>query len=177
MALKATVHKTEVIISDMDRNYYHTHTLTLAQHPSETLERLMLRIVVFVLHASEQLVFSRGLSADDEPELWQKSDAGEIDLWIELGEPDERRLRQACGRSKEVWLYSYSRGSEIWWKKIQANLSKLKKLRVLRIASTTLIELVKFHKRSFQLQAIIQDNQLWLSCGDQVVLVETERLL
>ena len=176
MALKATIHKAEIIISDMDRGYYQTHTLTLAQHPSETLERLMLRIVVFALHASEQLAFTRGLSAIEEPDLWQKSDTGDIDLWIDLGEPDERRLRQACGIAKEVWLYSYGRGSDVWWQGMQKNMARLKNLRVLRISPTTLVELAKLHQRTMQLQATIQDKQLWLSSGDQCVLVEAEPL-
>ena len=176
MALKATIHKAEIIISDMDRGYYHTHTLTLAQHPSETLERLMLRLVVFALHANEHLRFTRGLSAVDEPELWQKSATGDIELWIELGERDERRLRQACGRAKEVWLYTYGRGSDVWWQGMQNKITRLKNLRVLRIASTTLAELAKLHQRNMQLQATVQDNQLWLSSGDQCVLVECERL-
>jgi uncharacterized protein YaeQ len=176
MALKATIHKAELIINDMDRAYYHTHALTLAQHPSETLERLMLRLIIFSLHATEQLVFTRGLSAVDEPELWQKSDTGEIELWIELGEPDERRLRQACGRSRQVWLYTYGRGSEVWWQSMQAKMARLKNLRIVRIASSTLSQLAKLHQRNMQLQATVQDNQLWLSSGDQCVLVEAERL-
>jgi uncharacterized protein YaeQ len=176
MALKATIHKAEIIISDMDRGYYHTHALTLAQHPSETLERLMLRLVVFALHASEQLGFTRGLSAIDEPDIWQKSATGDIELWIDLGEPDERRLRQACGLAREVWLYTYGRGSDVWWQDMQKKITRLKNLRVLRISPTTLVELAKLNQRSMQLQATIQDNQLWLSSGDQCVLVEAERL-
>jgi uncharacterized protein YaeQ len=176
MALKATIHKAEIIISDMDRGYYHTHALTLAQHPSETLERLMLRIVVFALHASEQLGFTRGLSAVDEPELWQKSATGDIELWIDLGEPDERRLRQACGRARQVLLYTYGRSSEIWWQGMQKKITRLKNLRILRIAPSTLIELSKLHDRNMQLQVTVQDNQLWLSSGDQCVLIEAEQL-
>jgi uncharacterized protein YaeQ len=176
MALKSAIHKAEVTISDMDRGYYHTHLLTLAQHPSETLERLMLRLVVFIFHAHEQLSFTRGLSADDEPALWQKNYTGDIELWIELGEPDERRLCQASGRAHQVWLYSYGRGSDVWWQAMKNKVTRLKNLRVLRISSLTLVELTKFHGRNMQLQAIIQDNQLWLSCGDQCVLVEAERL-
>lgn len=176
MALKATIHKAEIIISDMDRGYYHTHMLTLAQHPSETLERVMLRLVVFALHANERLVFTRGLSAVDEPDLWQKSDTGDIELWIELGEPDERRLRQACGRARQVWIYTYGRGTDVWWKRMQENTSRLKNLWVLRISSTTLSELAKLHQRNMQLQATIQDNLLSLSSGDQCVQVEVERL-
>src|SRR5476651_490245 len=174
MALKATIHKAEIIISDMDRGYYHTHALTLAQHPSETLERLMLRLVVFALHASEQLEFTRGLSAVDEPEVWQKSATGDIELWIDLGEPDERRLRQACGRARQVCLYTYGRGSNVWWQGMEKKITRLKNLRVLRIAPTTLVELAKLNQRNMQLQATIQDNQLWLSCGDQCVTVEAE---
>ncbi len=160
----------------MDRDYYHTHALTLAQHPSETLERLMLRLVVFALHANEQLVFTRGLFAVDEPELWQKSATGDIELWIELGEPDERRLRQACGRAKHVWLYTYGRGSTVWWRGVEEKIARLKNLSVLRIAPTVLPELAKFNQRNMQLQATIQDKQLWLSSGDQCVLIEAERL-
>jgi uncharacterized protein YaeQ len=176
MALKATIHKAEIIISDMDRGYYHTHALTLAQHPSETLERLMLRIVIFALHASEQLVFTRGLSAVDEPEIWQKSDTGDIELWIDLGEPDDRRLRQACGRARQVLLYTYGRSSNVWWQGMQDKMTKLKNLRVLRIAPATIVELAKLHHRNMQLQVTVQDNQLWLSSGDQCVLVEPEPL-
>lgn len=176
MALKATIHKAEIIISDMDRGYYATHALTLAQHPSETLERVMLRLVIFALHASEQLKFTRGLSAVDEPELWQKSDTGEIDLWIDVGEPDERRLRQACGRALQVWLYVYGRGADVWWQGMQEKISRLKNLRILRIAPATLTGLAKLNQRHMQLQATIQDKQLWLSSGDQCVLVETEQL-
>ncbi len=176
MALKATIYKAEIIISDMDRGYYQTHALTLAQHASETVERLMLRLIVFALHANEQLAFTRGISAVDEPDVWLKSDTGDIELWIELGEPDERRLRQACGVSKEVWIYSYSRGSDVWWQGMQKNVARLKNLRVFRIAPTVLAELAKLNQRSMQIQATIQDKQLWLSSGDQCVLVEAEQL-
>jgi len=176
MALKAIIHKAEMIISDMDRGYYHTHGLTLAQHPSETLERLMLRLVVFAMHASEQLGFTRGLGAIDEPEVWQKSATGDIEVWIDLGEPDERRLRQACGRARQVWLYTYGRGSDVWWEGMQKKITRLKNLRVLRIAPTTIVELAKLNQRTMQLQVTIQDKQLWLSSGDRCVLVEAERL-
>jgi uncharacterized protein YaeQ len=176
MALKATIHKTELIISDMDRGYYHTHSLTLAQHPSETLERLMLRIVVFALHANEQLRFTRGLSAVDEPEIWEKSATGDIELWIELGEPDERRLRRASGRAKHVLLYTYGRGTDVWWQGIYNKITRIKNLKVLRIDPTVLVELVKLHHRTMQLQATVLDNQLWLSSGDQCVLVQAEQL-
>ena len=100
MALKATVHKAEVQISDMDRHYYQTHALTLARHPSETDQRLMVRLLAFVLFADERLEFGRGLSAEGEPDLWQRSLSGEIERWIDLGQPDESSIRRACGRAR-----------------------------------------------------------------------------
>ncbi|WP_230369927.1 YaeQ family protein [Paludibacterium denitrificans] len=116
MALSATIYKVNLTLSDMDRSYYASHNLTLAQHPSETIERLMLRLTAFALHASDTLSFTRGLCADDEPELWQKNYSDEIELWIDLGEPDEKRLKKACSRAEQVVLYSYGgRASEVWW--------------------------------------------------------------
>ena len=97
MALKATVYKADLSISDLDRNYYHDHALTLAQHPSETDERMMVRLVAFALNASERLEFGKGLSNEEEPALWRKSLSGDVELWIDVGHPDERRLRKACG--------------------------------------------------------------------------------
>lgn len=173
MALKATIYKVELQISDIDRSYYATHPLTLAQHPSETIERMMLRLAVFALHAEERLQFSRGLSADDEPDIWLKNYSDEIELWIELGEPDERRLRQASGRADKVWLYSYGgRVSDVWWAGIATKLTRLDNLTVARIDNATLAALAGLCQRSMALQATIQDGQMWLSDGERNVLVE-----
>ncbi len=178
MALKATIHKADISISDMDRGYYANHSLTLAQHPSETLERLMLRLAVFVLHASERLAFTRDIASDnDEPALWQKSYADEIELWIDLGEPDERRLRQSCGRADQVWVYSYGgRAADIWWKGMEGKLGRLDNLSVISISPETLAQLAAMNQRGMQLQATLQDGQLWLSDGTNTVLVEGEKL-
>ncbi|HEY9102794.1 YaeQ family protein [Chitinimonas sp.] len=177
MALKATIHKADVSISDMDRGYYANHSLTLAQHPSETIERLMLRLVTFILHADERLSFTRDIAGDDEPALWKKNYADEIELWIDLGEPDERRLRQSCGRAEQVWVYSYGgRASEVWWKGIENKLGRLDNLHVIGISPDTLAQLAAMNQRGMQLQATIQDGQLWLSDGTNTVLVEGEKL-
>ncbi len=137
----------------------------------------MLRLAVFALHADERLQFTRGLSADDEPDLWQKNYSDEIEFWIELGEPDERRLRQASGRADKVWLYSYGgRVSDVWWNGIANKLTRLDNLSVARIDNATLAALASLCKRSMALQATLQDGQLWLSDGEQNVLVEVEKL-
>lgn len=115
MALKSTIYKASLQIADMDRNYYHDHMLTIAKHPSETDERMMLRILVFALNAHDDLVFTKGLSTDNEPDLWQKKLNGDIERWIDLGQPDEKRIRKACGLSNQVLIYCYSGSSaDIW---------------------------------------------------------------
>ena len=100
MALKATIYKASINIADMNRHYYADHDVTIARHPSEHDERAMLRLMVWSLHASGELQFTKGISTDDEPDIWQKNLSGEIDTWIELGQPDEKRLRKACGRQR-----------------------------------------------------------------------------
>ena len=107
MALKSTIFKVALNVADMVRHVYGDFSLTIARHPSETDERMMLRVIVFAPHAHERLEFGKGISTDDEPDLWLRTLSNEIDLWVELGTPNERRLRKACGRSAEVILYCY----------------------------------------------------------------------
>jgi len=160
MAPKATVHKVQLQVSDMDRHYYATHALTLAQHPSETSERLMVRLLAFALHANERLEFGRGLSTDDEPDLWRKSLTGEIEQWIELGQPDEQRIRKACGRAREVVVVNHAgRSADIWWDKIAAGLARSKNLAVIDIPSASAQALATMLNRNMQLQCLIQDGQ------------------
>ena len=136
MALKATVHKVELAVSDMDRGYYASHSLTLARHPSETSERMMVRLLAFAMYADEALVYGRGLSADDEPALWKKDLTGNIESWIDVGLPDERELRKACGRARRVVLLAYGgRGVGIWWNANQSALERLTNLDIIDLSS------------------------------------------
>jgi uncharacterized protein YaeQ len=174
MAIKSTIYKAELQISDLDRGYYHTHALTLAMHPSETEERLMMRLLAFALHADEALSFGGGLSTEDEPDLWRKDLTGVIELWIEVGQPDEKRIRRACGRSQQVVIYTYSgRGAQLWWDKISGELARCKNLRVFDVAAGTSAELAALAQRSMRLQCIVQDGELQLmseTCNVNVVL-------
>lgn len=174
MALKATIYKADIQIADMDRNYYQDHTLTLARHPSETDERMMIRLLAFAIHASESLSFTKGLFDTDEPDLWQKDLTGAIDLWIEVGQPDEKRLMKACGRSEQVIVYSYSATSHIWYKQIAGKLERGRNLSVVNIPSEASGQLEKLAKRNMQLQCTIQDGQIYLTDGADTVLVERE---
>jgi uncharacterized protein YaeQ len=163
MALKATVYKAELQVSDMDRHYYATHALTLAQHPSETDERLMVRLLAFALFADERLEFGRGVSTDDEPDLWRKSLTGEIEQWIDLGQPDESRIRKACGRARQVVLIGYSgRSFGLWWDKNAAALARCANLTVLELPAGTADALAPLLARGVKLQCLVQDGETQL---------------
>jgi uncharacterized protein YaeQ len=164
MALKSTIFKAELNVADMDRQVYGDFNLTIARHPSETDERMMLRILAFALHAGERLEFGRGISTDDEPALWRKSLSGEIELWIELGTPDESRLRKACGRSDAVALYCYGdRAVPIWFEKVSAGLTRCNNLRVFSIDDSSMQELGALSAATMQLQCTIQDGEAMLN--------------
>jgi len=164
MATKATIFKVDLQIADMDRNYYQTHALTIARHPSETDERMMVRVLAFARHAHESLAFSKGLSTEDEPDLWQKDLTGDIELWIDLGQPEEKRIRRACGRARQVIIYTYSGNSaDIWWNKIRGTLDRLKNLTVINLPADTVQALAKLAQRGMQLQCTIQDGQVWIA--------------
>lgn len=166
MAPKATVYKVNLQIADMHRGYYQDHALTLAQHPSETDARMMVRLLAFVLNASDTLTFSKGLCVDDEPELWQKSLADEIELWVEFGQSDEKWLRKACGRAKQVKLYAYGgRAVPIWWQQNQQAFERYQNLQVWNIAEQAVQEMAELVSRNMTLQYNISDGEVWLS-GD-----------
>jgi uncharacterized protein YaeQ len=174
MALKATIYKADLQIADMDRNYYQEHALTIARHPSETDERMMIRLLAFALHADPALAFTKDLFDVDEPALWQKDLTGAIQTWIEVGQPDEKRLMKACGRAGRVLVYSYSATSHIWFKQIANKVERARNLSIVNIPAEASAALEQLAKRSMQLQCTIQDGQVWLTDGADTVLVERE---
>ncbi|WP_294890903.1 YaeQ family protein [Sulfurimonas sp. RIFCSPLOWO2_12_36_12] len=174
MAANATIYKASLNIADMDRNYYAEHNFTLAKHPSETDLRLMVKLVAFMLNADEKLLFTKGITQDDEPDLWQKALNGDIKLWIDLGQPDEKRIRKACGRSQKVIIYMYQEGSALaWWKQMQNSLGRFKNLSVIYLNIDGDIELLA--KRAMTLQCNISDFELTIIDNDNSVSVKEER--
>ena len=177
MASNATIFKATLQIADMDRQYYQDHALTLARHPSETDERMMVRLLAFALHAHEALSFGRGVSAEEEPAIWLKDLTGAIDLWIEVGQPDDKTIRRACGRAKQVCIYTYGgRGADQWWEK---NLATLERLNNLAVKNLTLDEsraLTTLAKPSMQLQCTIQEGQIWMADGANTAHIELTTL-
>lgn len=176
MALKATVYKVELQVSDVDRGYYADHALTLARHPSETEERLMIRLLAFAMHADPLLAFGRGLSTDDEPDLWRKEATGEILHWIDVGLPDERRLRRAAGRARKVSVIAYGeRAMGPWWRKNESAFARLPSLTVLSLDDDTAAGLAALASRSMVLQCVVQDGQMMLSDADTCLTIEPQR--
>lgn len=178
MALKATIFKTEIQVSDMDRNHYQNYAFTIARHPSETDERMLVRLLAFALHADEALHFTKGLSTDDEPDLWQKSLSGEIELWIELGQPDERRIRKACGRAKQVVIYCYDdRSARVWWQQNKDKLERCKNLTVIGLPAGASSSMAQMTTRNMQLNFTIQDGHIWLADGNTALEIKPETWL
>lgn len=177
MALTSTIYKADLQISDMDRNYYHDHAIVIARHPSETDERMMVRLLTFALHAHEALSFANKLTDEDEPDLWQKDLTGAIDVWIEVGQPVEKRIRKACGRAKRVYIYCYSGHSAgVWWTQVSAALARAKNLTVIKLPAVPIQALEKLAQRNMHLQCTIQDGQIWMGDKDYTVHIETETL-
>jgi len=173
MALNATIFKAELQIADMDRHYYRDHALTIARHPSETDERMMVRVLAFARHADEALLFGKGLSSDDEPDLWQKDLTGAIRVWIDVGLPDEKRTRRACGRADEVFIYSYGgRGADLWWQQTHGKLDRMANLTVVNLPFSIMQALAKLAQRTMQLQCTIQEGQVWIADAAQRIEVD-----
>lgn len=178
MALKATIFKADLQIADLDRNHFKDYSLTLARHPSETDERMMVRLLAFALHADEQLVFGKGLSSDDEPDLWQKDLTGAIDLWIDVGLPEERRVRRAAGRARQVVLYCYGgRVAEIWWEQNRSAFERLQNLTVIRLPPESTQALAALAERGMNLQCMMQDGELLLTGSGDSLRIEPLVLL
>ena len=173
MAANATIYKATLNIANMDSHYYAEHDFTIAKHPSENELRLMVRLVAFVLNANEDLTFSKGIAQDDEPDLWTKALDGEIKLWIDLGQPDEKRIRKACGRSEQVIIYTYQEGAALsWWAQAEKTLKRFKNLRVVNLNIKGNIEALA--TRSLKLQCNISDAELSLIADDLSVEVVEE---
>lgn len=169
MALRATVYRCELTLSDVDRGVYGEFAPTLARHPSETEERLMVRLLAYLLHADARLAFGRGLSTEGEPDLWRHDPTGAIALWIDVGLPDERAIRKACGRAREVVVLAYGRKAPLWWDDNHEALSRLPNLRVLALADDELAALQSLAARSMRLTATLQEGHVWLADASTTV--------
>ncbi len=177
MALKATIYKAELQVADLERHYYQDHNLTLACHPSETDERMMVRLLAFAHNAHEALEFGKGLSDAEEPDLWQRDLTGAVERWIEVGLPDERRILKACGRAEQVVVYAYGgRAAELWWNQVGPKLARAANLTVFSLPWAATQDLSKLVRRTMRLQATIQEGQVLVTSEDGSVAVDLDVL-
>ncbi len=177
MALKATIFKIKLDISDLSRHYYHAHSLTLARHPSENDERMMVRLAAFAFNAHERLEFTKGLSTDDQPDLWQHELSGELALWIDIGRPSAERIRKACGRAERVRVYAFGgHAADIWWQGIAGQLARYNNLEVYILPEDSSASLAAIVDRSMDIQCTIDDGTAWFSNGGESIEVSPSKV-
>ena len=177
MALKSTIFKATLAIADMDRGYYADHALTIARHPSENDERMMVRLLAFVLHASERLAFGKGLSDPDDPDLVERDLTGAITHWIEVGAPDERAILRACGKSERVSVLAYASSTPVWWSGIRTRLTRARNLSVLSVPAEQSQALAALAQRGMQLQCSVQDGSVWIGDASRQVQIDVTPLM
>lgn len=164
VALKSTIFKAALSIADIDRSRYRDHALTIARHPSETNERMMMRVLAFALHADDALEFGRGISTQDEPDLWRRDLTGAIEQWIEVGLPDERKLRKACGRAAQVDVLAYGgRAVDLWWAAVREKLERQERLAVSEVPIEASRALAQLAARTMRLQVTIQEQHVFVA--------------
>jgi len=173
MAIKSTIFKADIDISNLDTHYYQSHPLTVSRHPSENDQRMMIRLLAFALNAHERLQFTKGLCEEDEPDLWQKSLSDEIEVWIDLGQPDEKRVRKACARADKVVIYTYNeRSAVIWFEKIKDKINRFDHLSIYCIPDDAATAMSLMAKRNMQLQYMIQDGEVMCSDGENAITIQ-----
>jgi uncharacterized protein YaeQ len=176
MALKPTIYKAQIELADSDRNCFESLSLTLAKHPSETLERMTARLLTYCLNCSRGLEFTRGISTAEEPDLWVHSDSGEIEHWIEVGQPEEPRLRKASGRARQVSVYAFAKSTPTWWSLNGESISALPRLQVWRLDWIEVESAARLLDRTMQLNASIVGGTLYLDNGSASTSLEPELL-
>lgn len=181
MAIKATIHKAQLQIADMDRGVYADHSVIIARHPSETDERMMIRLLAFALNVPAddkkgKLEFAKDLWDVNEPALWHKDYTDAVLHWIDVGQPDDKRLMRAAGRAERVSVYSFSSSTPVWWKGIESKLTRADNLLVWQIEAAQSQALAKLAERGMQLQITIQDGTVWMSTATDSVEITPRRL-
>jgi len=174
MSLKATIYKAQLQIADMDRNVYADHNVTIARHPSETDERMMIRLLAFALNVpaddkAGHLEFAKDLWDVDEPALWHKDYTEAVRHWLDVGQPDDKRLLRAASRAGRVSVYGFASSTNVWWKNIENKLTRASNLSVWQIEAAQSQLLAKLAQRGMQLNVSVQDGTIWMSTATDSV--------
>ena len=177
MALKPTIYKAQIELADSDRNCFDSLSVTIAQHPSETLQRMAARLLAYCLNSARNLEFTKGLSTADEPDIWRHSDSGEIQQWIEIGQPEEPRLRKACGKSGEVKLYAFGKSADTWWKLNSEAIGGLPRIEVWKFDWKEVEALAGLISRTMQLNVSVVGGVVYIDNGKDSISLEPTQLL
>ena len=161
MAIKPTIYKMKISLSDFNRDYYGSLNLTLAKHPSETMERMMVRVLAFCLNAEEELSFTKGLSSIDEPDIWLKTIDGQISCWIEVVEPSVERIKKSTRLADKVKVYCFNSKSDVWWKQSQDKINLLAAF-VFEFEWESVQRLSRFVTRTMDLSISISEDSLYV---------------
>jgi len=181
MALKATIYKANLQLADMDRNVYGDHGITIARHPSETDERMMMRVLAFALNVpadnhNGNLDFAKSLWDTDEPDLWQKDLTGQIVHWIDVGQPDDKRMMKSSPKAERVSVYAFASSTPVWWSGVATKITRARNLTVWQVPADQSQALAELAQRTMQLQVTVQDGTVWVGDGQRSVEVTPERL-
>lgn len=176
MAEKATIYKANLTLSDMDRNVYGDFNLTIALHPSETIERMMVRILAFCYRAAEHLTFTKGLSSTEEPDLWLKHDNGTILEWIEVGQPAPERLKKASSQAQAITVFSYGRGMDVWWRNNATAIRALPKVQIHSFATEELQRLTALVDKTMNLTVTITETIAYISSANENITIHLREM-
>ena len=162
MAIKPTIYKLKISLSDLNRNYYDTLNLTLAQHPSETVERMMVRVLAYCINAEERLAFAKGLNSDDEPDIWAKTLDEQISLWIDVGEPSLERIKKASRQTDALKIYCFNSKADVWWTQAQEKISRMNAL-IFQFQWQEIQALAAMVQRTMELSVTITGNSAYVA--------------
>ena len=162
VAIKPTIYKARISLSDLERDYYDSISLTVAQHPSETLERMMVRLLAYCINAQEGIELTKGLDEVEEPDLWVRTLDWQTKLWIDVGEPSAERVKKACNRSQAVKVYSFNTKSDVWWSRGESKFSRLE-ASIYRLPRDKIESLAALVQRTMDLSVTITGDSAYVA--------------
>lgn len=176
MALGATIYNFDVELSDTDRNVYETLALRVAQHPSESEEYLVARVLAYLLEFTEGIEFSRGISTPDEPAIAVRDLTGAIKTWIDVGTPDAGRLHKAAKLAARVAVYTHKDPTQFLKQLAGKTIHNVDALELFAIDRDLVTALVARLERRVAFSLSVSDRELYLSIGDDQLTGTVVRL-
>lgn len=176
MALSATIYNFSIQLSDVDRGVYESLALKVAQHPSETPEYLVTRVLAYCLEYAEGIGFSRGLSQPDEPAIFVRDLTGVLRVWIEVGSPDAARLHRASKAAPRVAVYTHRTPEQFLRTLAGERIHRADALELYAIDREVIAGMVARLERRTNFDLSVTDRHLFVSIGNATLAGDVERL-